>query len=122
MLYDLTVWKPAECICIANPEQIAFYTAENGEIRLSVITEQDLCRVAVTNTFEPLTEHQLENLFISFYKTDESRHLDQQSFGLGLAIVKATMDLHKQSCTACNTPDGLEISFTLPLVVLDEEE
>ena len=98
------------------------YTAENGEIRLSVITEQDLCRVAVTNTFEPLTEHQLENLFISFYKTDESRHLDQQSFGLGLAIVKATMDLHKQSCIAQNTPDGLQISFTLPLVVLDEEE
>ena len=47
-------------------------------------------------------------------------HKVQQSFGLGLAIVKATMDLHKQSCIAQNTPDGLQISFTLPLVVLDE--
>ena len=96
------------------------YTSQDGEIRLSVATEQDVCRIAVTNTCAPLTEQQLENLFISFYKVDESRHLEQQSFGLGLAIVKATMDLHKQSCIAQNTPDGLQISFTLPLVVLDE--
>ena len=98
------------------------YTAENGEIRLLVTTEQDVCRIAVTNTCVPLTDHQLENLFISFYKADESRHLEQQSFGLGLAIVKATMDLHGQICEARNTQNGLQIAFTLPLVVLDEEE
>ena len=31
MLYDLTGWIPAKCICIANSEQISFYTAENDE-------------------------------------------------------------------------------------------
>ena len=97
------------------------YTAENGEILLSVTTAQDICRIAVTNTCAPLTEHQLENLFISFYKADESRHLEQQSFGLGLAIVKATMDLHNQNCTARNTQDGLQISFALPLMNIEDE-
>ena len=48
--------------------------------------------------------------------------MDQQSFGLGLAIVKATMDLHQQPCSARNTPQGLEIAFTLPLLPEDETE
>lgn len=102
------------------------YTPEGGNIILQTTTlNDDLCRIAITNTSPPLTEEQLEHLFISFYKTDESRHLDQQSFGLGLAIVKATMDLHQQICTACNTPQGLQIVFTLPLLPdseKDEEE
>lgn len=99
------------------------YTPENGKIILQIQAENDLlCCVSITNTSEPLTEEQLENLFISFYKTDESRHLDQQSFGLGLAIVKATMNLHQQQCTAHNTADGLQITFTLPLLADTEDE
>lgn len=104
------------------------YTPNAGNILLAVsetetVTENDaLCRISITNTSKPLTDTQLENLFISFYKADESRHMEQQSFGLGLAIVKATMDLHHQECTAQNTPQGLEIAFTLPLVTLDDEE
>ena len=97
------------------------YTPEHGEIRISVVTGHDICRIAVANTCAPLNEAQLENLFISFYKADESRHLEQQSFGLGLAIVKATMDLHGQICEASNTPNGLEIAFTLPLMLMEDE-
>lgn len=99
------------------------YTPEWGQILLQVHTQPDgICRIAITNTCAPLTDEQLENLFISFYKTDESRHLDQQSFGLGLAIVKATIDLHGQTCTAQNTPDGLQIAFTLPLLQDAEDD
>ena len=100
------------------------YTPERGQIIIQTETLPDnLCRIAITNTSQPLTDEQLEHLFISFYKADESRHLDQQSFGLGLAIVKATMDLHGQSCTACNTPEGLQIAFILPLLPeADEDE
>lgn len=99
------------------------YTPEWGQILLQVHTRPDgICRIAITNTCAPLTDEQLENLFISFYKTDESRHLDQQSFGLGLAIVKATIDLHGQTCTAQNTPDGLQIAFTLPLLQDAEDD
>lgn len=99
------------------------YTPEWGQILLQVHTQPDgTCRIAVTNTCAPLTDEQLENLFISFYKTDESRHLDQQSFGLGLAIVKATIDLHGQSCTARNTPTDCKSAFTLPLLQDTEDD
>ncbi len=99
------------------------YTPQQGTIRLHIQPlSDDLCRIAITNTSLPLTDEQLENLFISFYKADESRHLDQQSFGLGLAIVKATLDLHQQPCTAHNTEDGLQITFTLPLLPEDNDE
>lgn len=100
------------------------YTLAGGEILLQIRSQTDqLCRIAITNSCQqPLSEEQLEHLFISFYKADESRHMDQQSFGLGLAIVKATMDLHQQPCSARNTPQGLEIAFTLPLLPEDETE
>ncbi len=99
------------------------YTPEQGKIMIHTQTLPDnLCRIAITNTSQPLTEEQLENLFDSFYKADESRHLDQQSFGLGLAIVKATVELHHQTCTACNTPDGLQIALTLPQLPEESED
>lgn len=102
------------------------YTPEAGQIIFSVQsmenTSTPYCHIAITNTSQPLTDEQLEHLFISFYKVDESRHLEQQSFGLGLAIVKATMDLHQQSCTAKNTTNGLQIAFTLPLLQDTAEE
>lgn len=104
-------------------ENAVKYTPEGGSILLETSAQPDgLCRIAVTNTSPPLTDEQLEHLFISFYKADESRHLDQQSFGLGLAIVKATLTLHQQNCTACNTPQGLQIAFTLPLLPESDEE
>lgn len=98
------------------------YTQDGGQIVLSVTANEALCQIAITNTSAPLSDTQLENLFISFYKTDESRHMEQQSFGLGLAIVKATLDLHRQPCKAQNTAQGLEISFSLPLASLDDNQ
>lgn len=98
------------------------YTQNSGTIHVHVSEADALCKIAITNTSEPLTESQLENLFISFYKADESRHLEQQSFGLGLAIVKATLDLHQQECIAQNTPEGLEVAFHLPLVTFEEDD
>lgn len=110
-----------EQVVINLIENAIKYTPEDGTILLSATAMDTICRIAVTNTSAPLAEAQLENLFISFYKADESRHLEQQSFGLGLAIVKATMDLHHQPCTAQNTPDGLEIAFSLPLMLFEDE-
>ena len=83
---------------------------------LQVHTQPDgICRIAITNTCAPLTDEQLENLFISFYKTDESRHLDQQSFGLGLAIVKTITERHGGTVSCENAPGaGSIFSVTLP--------
>lgn len=110
-----------EQVVINLIENAIKYTPDGGNIFLSVTASDTICHIAIINTSAPLDDTQLENLFISFYKADESRHLEQQSFGLGLAIVKATMDLHHQPCTAQNTPDGLEIAFSLPLMLLDDE-
>ncbi len=111
-----------EQVVINLIENAIKYAPERGNIMVDIHADGTLCHIAITNTSEPLSEVQLENLFISFYKADESRHLEQQSFGLGLAIVKATMDLHHQPCTASNTPDGLQIAFSLPLITMEDEE
>ena len=93
------------------------YTPESGVITLDITpTDHQTYRVAITNTCAPLSGEQLEDMFISFYKRDQSRKSDSHSFGLGLAIVKAVLDVHHQPCGACNTPDGLQFWFELPAV------
>jgi len=41
-----------------------------------------------------------EKLFISFYKEDISRTIEEKSYGLGLAIVRAIAGIHGNSCGA----------------------
>lgn len=93
------------------------YTPLDGVITLDIQPKDPhTYHVTITNTSPPLPDDQLEDIFISFYKRDQSRKADHNSFGLGLAIVKAVLDLHHQPCGARNTPDGLEFWFDLPAV------
>lgn len=93
------------------------YTPAGGIITLDIQHNAPATyHVTITNTSPPLPDDQLEDIFISFYKRDQSRKADHNSFGLGLAIVKAILDLHHQPCGARNTPDGLEFWFELPAV------
>lgn len=93
------------------------YTPPGGTIILDIQpAAPNVYRITITNTSSPLPPEQLEDIFISFYKRDQSRKSDHNSFGLGLAIVKAILDLHHQPCGARNTPDGLEFWFELPSV------
>lgn len=93
------------------------YSPDQGTITLDIQpTDHQTYYVSITNTSPPLPENQLEDIFISFYKRDQSRKSENNSFGLGLAIVKAVMDLHQQPCGALNTPDGLQFWFELPSV------
>lgn len=93
------------------------YTPAGGVITLDIqFKEPGTYHITITNTSPPLPDEQLTDLFISFYKRDQSRKVEHNSFGLGLAIVKAILDLHHQPFGARNTPNGLEFWFELPAV------
>lgn len=102
-------------------ENAVKYSPKNGRITIATqLAEEGLCRISVENDGSQIDPHELENIFISFYRADPTRERSCQSYGLGLAIVKTIVDLHGQQCVAENTPTGVCFSFTMPVAVLDD--
>ena len=89
------------------------YTPNGGEIRITVYEKEGEAHLYIENTSPPLHPEALERAFESFYQADDSRH--SGGTGLGLAIVKQIVTLHRGSCTAENTPNGVRFGFHIPL-------
>lgn len=98
------------------------YAPEGGKIRIRTDRQDGKWKISVENEGEKIPPEEIENLFISFYRADKSRHRDAQSYGLGLAIVKAIVELHGEKCGCENLEDGVRFWFTLSEVSLDEPE
>ena len=74
---------------------------------------EDVVRIAVRNTGEPIPEDDLEKVWIKFYKVDKARTREYGGSGIGLSIVKAIMNSMHRECGVYNTNDGVEFWFDL---------
>lgn len=88
------------------------YASYNGIIRVSTINRNNHCIIKVYNSGNNISNEDLENIFISFYKADKSRK-NLGSYGLGLAIVKVIMDMHNEKFGVQNVDNGVEFWFEL---------
>ena len=102
-------------------ENAVKYVPDGGEIRVIVHRNGGCCRVGVENTGEPIREEEIESLFDSFYRADQSRSCTD-GYGLGLAIVKVIMEAHNQRYGVENTGTGVRFWFELPLVEVEDPE
>ncbi len=100
-------------------ENAVKYAQAGAHIRVSALRQGERCRISVFNTGKPIAEQDLQNLFLSFYRGDESRQRDKQGYGLGLAIVRSILEMHGEHYGVQNTGDGVEFWFTLPITELD---
>lgn len=89
------------------------YTPAQGKVAVRIYRRGLNAHFAVENTCDPLPEEALTQVFDSFYRIDSAR--DRSGTGLGLAIVKNIITLHRGECRVCNTPNGVEFSFQIPL-------
>lgn len=89
------------------------YTGAGGWIRIKLFSYQSAAHFSVENSSQPIPPEMLEKLWDSFYRADSAR--SSNGTGLGLAIVKNIIQLHRGSCRAKNTADGVEFRFSLPL-------
>lgn len=71
------------------------YSSPNGNtiVYLKALPKNRLL-LTVSNTGEPMTKEQLNNIFERFYRADEARSQDG-SFGLGLSIAKHIVKQHQ---------------------------
>jgi len=82
-------------------------------IQVDLLESNNKIKLSVFNTGEQIPKDDLENIWSSFYKVDESRTRVDGSTGLGLYIVRKIMESHKGDFGVINKINGIEFYFVL---------
>ena len=88
------------------------YTEDGGKIRISCATEENGCRLSVSDTGIGIPKESIPRIFERFYRVDAARSRDTGGTGLGLSIVKHIAELHGGSVSVQSEP-GKGSVFTL---------
>jgi two-component system phosphate regulon sensor histidine kinase PhoR len=92
------------------------YTSEGGKIFVSAETNNDFCKVMVTDTGIGIPETDLPHVFERFYRVDKARSREVGGTGLGLAIVKHLVQTQGGEVgVSSQYGKGSQFYFTLPL-------
>lgn len=83
------------------------------KIDIRIREDEEVVRVSVFNTGDPIPKEELEKIWIKFYKVDRARTREYGGSGLGLSIVKAITKSMNQKCGVNNYTNGVEFWFTL---------
>ena len=71
------------------------YSETNGQIQISLKTENGHSRISVYNTGVGVLDDDCYKIFERFYRSDESRSRETGGYGVGLSIAKAIVEMHK---------------------------
>ena len=91
------------------------YSSPSGiiDIRLTKLDTHNL-QLMVSNTGDPIPHSELDNIFLRFYRRDESRS-EHDSFGLGLSIAQSIVSEHSGEIWAESNETGNQFYVTLSL-------
>jgi signal transduction histidine kinase len=87
------------------------HVAGEKRIRVTLEIREEVVRVSVFNTGNPIPEEELDKIWIKFYKVDKARTRAYGGSGIGLSIVKAIVESMNQQCGVKNHQDGVEFWF-----------
>jgi signal transduction histidine kinase len=93
----------------------AKYSDERKKVVISTKIIDDNVRISVFNYGKGIDEKSIDRIWDGFYKADNARTRNDDSYGLGLSIVKAIQTIAKQSYGAENHDDGVEFWFDAKL-------
>jgi signal transduction histidine kinase len=88
------------------------YTPEDGEIDISLTSNQNETFLSVADSGIGIPEEEREHVFQRFYRVAKSRSLPGN--GLGLSLVLAVMDLHQGKIALTDNAPGLRIELRFP--------
>lgn len=99
------------------------YSDEETQVTISVTREKDSAVISVSDNGIGIADNEKEKVFEMFY-TGGSRSSDsRRSLGLGLALCKSIIDSHGGVISISdNTPNGTNVSITLPIGEVDLNE
>lgn len=95
-----------------------------GERIIRVYAEEleEVYRVCVYNTGQPIAEKHLDKIWNSFYRADKAMSRSQGRFGLGLAIVASIQKLHGREYGVENMQDGVCFWFDIKKAQMPEDK
>ena len=120
-LQQLDVWIDRSQFdkVVSNLLSNAFkYTAENGEVVVSLANDGQNAVLRVTDNGVGLDEDSLKHIFDRFYQGGNAQRLNIKGTGIGLNLCKMIVDMHHGTIEAHNRTDGHRGSIftvTLPL-------
>lgn len=90
------------------------YTPMGGSIKVALKTRKSWALFSVYNTGDGIPKDKLDKVFDRFYKAEESRTGESNSFGLGLSIAKSLAEaLH--GVIKCESEEGKYTKFSVAL-------
>jgi heavy metal sensor kinase len=98
------------------------YTAENGQISVSVKADRNQCEIVVSDTGQGIPADAQPQIFDRFFRVDKARSRREESLngtgaGLGLSIAKWAAELHGGKIVLDHSdPGGTTFIITLPIV------
>jgi signal transduction histidine kinase len=94
------------------------YTPAGGEVSLRAVKDGDYARVSVRNFAPNMPLPDASQIFIRFYRQEQSRAQTQDGYrgaGLGLAITRGFVEAHGGKIWVESQPqEGITFTFTLP--------
>jgi CheY-like chemotaxis protein/nitrogen-specific signal transduction histidine kinase len=91
------------------------FTPEGGRVDVSLIADDDVFEVTVTDTGDGIPPAFLPHVFDRFRQADGSLTREHGGLGLGLAIAKELTELHGGSIQATSSGPGQGATFALRL-------
>jgi len=89
------------------------YAGREKVIDIRIQKEGRRVRVSVFNSGEPISQEDIDKIWIKFYKADKARTREYGGNGIGLSIVKAIMESHNKPYGVINHSNGAEFWFEL---------
>lgn len=89
------------------------HVKNENKIEIRTDIGEDVVRVRVFNTGDPIPEEDVDKIWSKFYKVDKARTRAYGGNGIGLSIVKAVMEAHNQKYGVKNYDNGVEFWFEL---------
>lgn len=109
---DRDMWEKIVLNLVSN----AFKYTLQGEIRVSVRTQEGGAVLNVTDTGIGIPPAELSHLFNRFHRVEGARGRTQEGTGIGLALVQELARLHGGTVGVTSTPEeGSTFTVTLPL-------
>lgn len=89
------------------------YCKNENRIEVTVTRRDDIVRIGVFNSGDPIPEDAIPHLWTKFYKVDKARTREYGGSGIGLSIVKAVMESLNKGYGVINHENGVEFFFEL---------
>lgn len=91
------------------------YSPEQSLVKIRLQASSSKVSITIVDQGPGVPEHNLDKIFLPFYRVDASRQKTNDSFGLGLALAKRQIASLGGEIQAHNvTPTGLKIKMSFP--------